>query len=104
MYCDNGACRVDTRRPAPFCSQNSDCACGSVCSGGVCRISCDPSITCGTVHPQATDAYCMSVDFQFTRCDTTGGNICRYNAEVSAQCSRSSDCPTGQTCVNAHCQ
>jgi hypothetical protein len=56
------------------------------------------------MHAQATDAYCMSVDFQFTRCDTMNGNICRYSAEVSPQCSRSSDCATGQSCVNAHCQ
>ncbi len=96
FYCASGACRIDDRRPPPFCTPPANgCAAGSTCVDGVCRISCAAT---------PTDAYCMSVDFQFTHCDTTGGNICRYSAEVSPQCARATDCPSGQTCVNARCQ
>ena len=93
QYCDRGACRVDDRRPEPFCTPPSNgCASGSVCVDGVCRISC----------PARTNEECMRRDVNFTTCDTM--QICRYSNEANPQCRLSSDCPMGQRCVNALCR
>lgn len=93
QFCDRGACRVDDRRPEPFCTPPSNgCASGSVCVDGVCRISC----------PARTNEECMRRDVNFTTCDTM--QICRYSNEANPQCRLNADCPMGQRCVNALCR
>lgn len=91
-YCDRGACRVDDRRPPPFCTAPAvGCASGSLCVDGVCRISC----------PTGTATECLSRDVNFNQCDAN--KICRYSNEVAPQCQRSTDCTNGRICVNALC-
>lgn len=93
FYCDRGACRVDDRRPEPFCTPPSNgCASGSVCVDGVCRISC----------PGRTNEECQRRDVNFTTCDTM--QICRYSNEANPQCRLNSDCAANQRCVNALCR
>lgn len=96
-FCDHGVCRVDDRRPAPFCTAPANgCATGSVCVDGVCRISC----------PGRTNEECQRRDVNFNKCDTavTPTPICRYASEVMPQCQRSVDCGSGHLCVNALCR
>lgn len=103
-FCDNGVCRVDDRRPDPFCTPpNIGCNQNtSVCVDGICRIQCPATARDGTPN---RDRACQEVDFNFTRCDTTiSPAICRYSNEVSPQCRRSTDCASGQTCINAFCR
>jgi hypothetical protein len=99
FYCASGACRVDDRAH-PFCTPPAmGCAAGSVCINGGCHISC--------ANPMGMDPnmYCLRVDSAFPTCSLyMGQQVCTSPSELHPQCARSSDCPAGQTCVNANCQ
>jgi Cys-rich repeat protein len=99
FYCASGACRVDDRAQPPFCTPPANgCATGSVCINGACHISCS--------NPMGMDpnTYCMRVDSAFPMCGSYMGQpVCIAAGELNPQCARTSDCPTGQTCINATC-
>jgi Cys-rich repeat protein len=89
-------CHPDTR-PRPFCTVDSDCATGHVCRSGVCRTPC---------ATMPTGTYCMTFDVQLTTCSMTSGEYLCYSAnETSPQCGGTLPaCPSGQSCVDAHCR
>lgn len=92
FFCDHGVCRVDDRRPPPFCTRDDECAPGSVCRNGVCRASC----------PSGTNEECLRRDVNFNVCGSD--MLCTSTNEQNPQCARSSDCNSGQTCINAICR
>jgi Cys-rich repeat protein len=91
-FCDNGVCRLDDRRPPPFCVMDSQCAAGSVCRNGVCRAAC----------PTGTNDECLRRDVNFNVCGAD--HLCTSSNEQNPQCQRNSQCAAGQTCVNAICR
>ncbi len=91
-FCDHGVCRVDDRRPPPFCDATRPCAAGSVCRNGVCRIAC----------PTGTNDECMRRDVYFNVCGSD--MVCTSTFEQNPQCQRSTECRSGQTCENAICR
>lgn len=93
-FCDHGACRTDDRRTPPECTPPAvGCTQGSVCVGGICRISC----------PNGTNLECMLRDPNITTCDATL-RICRLPGETDPQCRRNTDCRPDVQCINGQCR
>ncbi len=87
-FCQTGACVADFR-PHPQCSVDIDCAAGHVCASGVCRTRC------------AIQADCDAHEFGLT-CRADG--FCYTGLELSPQCTRQTDCASGQSCIDAICR
>lgn len=91
-YCNEGACVPDTR-PKPICSDTDHSACNAnqSCVSGFCRYSCTDDKSCSLIDhriPTCVAAgYCAGT--------STGGPI---------QCTQSSDCTGGKTCVDNTCR
>lgn len=80
-------------RAAAFCTQDSDCATGSVCLRGNCRARC----------PSGTHVECQRIDVAFDVCSAE--RLCTNALErQSPECARSADCAAGLACVNARCR
>lgn len=90
--CVEWTCRVDDRRPPPFCSSDAQCATGSVCRNGVCRAAC----------PTGTDDECQRRDVNFNRCSAE--RLCVSTGEIAPACALSVDCAAGLQCVDARCR
>jgi hypothetical protein len=94
--CFDGFCRPDPT-PRPFCTvatQSVDCAPGSVCVNGACRVSC--------TTPDTSSSECMMEDVSFIECST--GLICLTAIEVAPECLTVEDCTGTESCVNGECR
>lgn len=93
--CTAGSCRPDTA-PRPFCSSDDDCAPGHPCVDGVCRTRC----------PSGTDDECLRSDVHLVQCVVSHGGdpLCLTQSEVDPECVTRSDCPVGQSCLDAICR
>ncbi len=90
-YCYNGACIPDTR-PVTNCSSTdtSACSAGQQCVDGFCKYRCTDDVTCERIDDRIP--YC-GVD-----------KVCRTQAEAHPQCTKPSDCRSGQSCINNVCE
>jgi hypothetical protein len=88
-YCKEGACQLDTR-PKPNCESDAQCGTGQICAGGFCKYRCDSDLDC-----RRTDAripYCAA------------DKVCRSESEAYPQCTKSTDCANGKSCVANQCK
>ena len=77
-------------RPVSNCSSNAQCASNQQCLQGFCKY------TCGN------DTDCKLIDARIGYCGKD--KVCRTQQEAQAQCTDSSQCPTGKLCVANLCQ
>ena len=94
-FCDQGACVLDTR-PHPNCNDDTQCVSTGVpkkCVGGFCKY------TCTTAQG---DGYCKTIDNRIGYC--AKDLVCRSQEEANAQCLASTDCASGQICVDNQCK
>jgi len=84
-------CLPDTRTVA-FCTEDSQCASGSVCLRGNCRARC----------PSGEHVECQRIDVAFDVCSTD--RLCTNALEQSPECARNAQCSAGNVCINARCR
>ncbi len=81
---------TDVEPPAGQCRFDSDCDEGAVCAGNYCRTGC------------VTDRDCAAGQ-RCSESDRFGVLTCHAIA-VAAQCNRTSDCPSGLSCLDGVCR
>jgi hypothetical protein len=87
-YCNQGACVVD-KRPKPVCASAAECGANQQCLQGYCKYTCK------------SDGECKLIDARIGYCGKD--NVCRTLQEAQAQCTQSSECSGGKSCVANQC-
>jgi hypothetical protein len=94
-FCDQGACVVDTR-PKPNCTDDTQCGGTAVpqkCLNGFCKYTCTAA---------QGDQYCRTIDNRIGYC--AKDLVCRSQSEAAAQCTDSTTCGAGQSCIANQCK